>query len=219
MRFFSSKLVSATSSSSLLELWCRSILCPTAGGLKPTVILPQALADGWGPCWALWVLLSPSPSGHAGRAPMQPWASRGWANAAAELWSMGLVWPDEHQSCDLPVSWGTSQGRKWDVMVEFLRLRCHFQKNVQVSSWISICACTVGKAAPENCLVKSCRAGQNHHAACCVFPNCAGHVPSSDVYGGFLLRAESLHLCFQFKFSHKSEQKACKVQHLPNCPI
>lgn len=73
--------------------------------------------------------------------------------------------------------------------------------------------------APENYLVKSCRAGEAQHAACCALPNCAGHVPSSDVYGGFFPRAESLHLCFQFKFSHKSEQKACKVQHLPNCPI
>lgn len=147
MRFFSSKLVSATSSSSLLELWCSSILCPPIGGLKSTVILPHALADGWGPRWALRVLLSPSPSGHTGRAPMQPRASRGWANAGARLWSMGLVWPDKDQSCDLPLSGGLPRGGKWDVMVEFLQLRCHFQKNVQVSSWISICICTVGKAA------------------------------------------------------------------------
>lgn len=49
MRLFSSELVSATSSSPLLELQCITTLLPSMEGLELVVILHLTLADPGGP--------------------------------------------------------------------------------------------------------------------------------------------------------------------------
>ena len=245
MRLFSSKLVSATSSSPLLELWCITTLLPSMEGLELIVILPLTLADQGDPYGALWGVLSPSPSVHAalhahhaslpqaqaGHAPLQPGASRGRAKAGAMLQFMGLAarWGTELWYSSLLGDFLGEESETWwsssSTSNAFSRNRSKLVPGSPfVCVCVSVCVCVwrgkQGKyPAPKNDLVKFCRAGEAQHPACLALSNCAGQVPSSDVYGGFFLRAESLHLCFQFKFSHKFEQKACKVQHLPNCPI
>lgn len=238
MRLFSSELVSATSSSPLLELRCITTLLPSTEGLELVVILRLTRADPG-------ILTEPSEeSSPLPRPPMLPSmppvplsrrhrqgelpCSQGLPEGERKLVPCCNLWgwqPDEVQSCDFPLSWGTFQG--WKVRGDGLvpPPPAPFPER-GLSSFLDLhlCVCVQrGKQgkypAPKTNSVKFCWAEEAQHTACLALPNCAGQVPSSDVYGVFFLRAESLHLCFQFKFSHKCEQKACKVQHLPNCPI